>query len=137
MVEYTYLFSTSKVKTMIDFLSRIAGGDDSVNAAFRLAYLHWQEALQGTNQWTVRELADIASELQGALDLDTNFARGLVKEIMPYAALLSLYDPSAGFEDRRELALKLVEAFYQSTCSAEVKFGMRRAAVVFSLNDAR
>lgn len=120
---------------MIGVIEALMAGDQSMPAKFEKARDFWNTFLGDHRSDDDETLAKAVSNAQHQHEWIFDGDRYLGKSTMPFTALGSLYDSGKGFDEQRELAVRLVLAFMKSFVSLEVKGAMRDAASLYNLTD--
>jgi len=118
-------------------LERLIAGDEEIVTYFRRAAAIFDELYGPLRDADVKDWAKWLTDAQLDVEHVCAMDRGFGKEIMPWVAMAVLYSTAKGFENNRPLTIKLVQAFANSMCSAEVKSETRRVAQSYYLDQER
>lgn len=101
-------------------IEHLIDGDQEVITYFKNAKDHWLKILSENSGSNSDELAKVLSSEQFWFEENCG-SRWVGQEIMVVTGISQFYSTARGFDDNREKAQLVYEAFMKSYCSIEVK----------------
>lgn len=122
---------------LVDVIESMMLGRDEYPKAFKSAQDFWAEFFDEHAEDDAADLAEAVDHAQTdfvwRIESDAGLVPPFAKSIMALTAIGSLY--RAGFEDNRDLAERVIEAFVgSSSLSIDVKAAARDVAQMYSLD---